>query len=377
MFKKIFLLNFKATRDYKAYELNLNMSRARIFTSVIFVLEIFMLLLTFVKPSLYPPEDLFYYRFHYFILLLLVIFIQVLAWIYENKIKTYKKEFSAVLVLAVIFSLLWGVSITYLDVRNGGSISVYLTFLFMLSSVVIMHPVKAFLSLIIGHITLLILISNEASFIEFGINGSIFLIFAWFVTRQQYLFMFNRFKVDALIKEKNQILEIQNKELVRLTMVDHLTRMYNRYSLEEILSKKNLEAYINKSPLTVMMIDIDNFKHINDSYGHIFGDTCLVYIADRLKKFVKDHQGYGFRYGGDEFCLIFDQDQPPKMLLDHLSKSTDQMLIDSENGQVNLSITIGMASQVPNTSNNSWQLIHKADEALYHMKSNKKRRKTD
>ena len=126
-----------------------------------------------------------------------------------------------------------------------------------------------------------------------------------------------------------------------------------------------------------MMIDIDNFKQINDSYGHIFGDTCLVYIADLLKKFVKDHQGYGFRYGGDEFCLIFDEDQSAKMLLDHLNKSTDQMLIDSENGQISLSLTIGMASQVPKTTNDSWQLIHKADAALYHMKSNKKRRKTD
>ena len=240
MLKKIFLLNFKATRDYKAYELDLNMSRARIFTSVIFVLEILMLLLTFVRPSLYASEDLFYYRLHYFILLLLVIFIQILVWFYEYKIKAYKKEISAVLILALIFSLLWGVSLTYLDIENGGSISVYLTFLFMLSSVVIMHPLKAFISFIIGHVALLLLIYNETSFVVFGINSSIFLIFACFVSRQQYLYMFNRFKVDALIKEKNQILEIQNKELVRLTMVDHLTGMYNRYSLDEILSKKKL-----------------------------------------------------------------------------------------------------------------------------------------
>ena len=377
MLEKMFLLNYRATRDYKTYELNLNMSRARIFTSVIFFLEIFMLLLTFVKPSLFSSEDLFSYRFHYVILLLLVIFIQICAWIYEKKIKTYKKEFSAIVVIAVIFSLLWGVSITYLDIRNGGSISVYMTFLFMLSSVVIMHPLKAFLSLLIGHVALLILISNEASFIEFGINGSIFLIFAWFVTRQQYLFIFNRFKVDALIKEKNQILEIQNKELVRLTMVDHLTGMYNRYSLDEILSKKTLEAYINKSPLTLMMIDIDNFKQINDAYGHIFGDTCLVYIADLLNKFVKSYQGYGFRYGGDEFCLIFDEDQPATILLDQLNKLTDHMVIASENGQIKLSLTIGMTSQIPKTSKDSWQLIDMADEALYHMKSKKKRRKTD
>ncbi len=95
-------------------------------------------------------------------------------------------------------------------------------------------------------------------------------------------------------------LEIKNKELEILTNMDHLTKIYNRkYFMEQI----NKLIKHNNSDFYILMIDIDDFKKINDKYGHLFGDDVLMQIAKNLSKCLRTYDTLS-RYGGEEFAVL-------------------------------------------------------------------------
>lgn len=377
MIKKILLLNASIHIDFKNYKHDLNISRIKIMTKIIFMLEAMMLVLTYLKPNFFSETHLTHYRLHYVFLLAMALCFMAVTFMYNQKKLKSPTSVELIINISVAICLLWGVSLTRLDLLNGGFITVYLTFLFMLSGIVIMTPVVALVIMSIGHVGLLLAAYSHVAFMEIALNGTIFFIFAWVLTRQQYWLILQKFSRTALIEEKNEILEKQNQELIRLTMVDHLTGMYNRYSLEDVLSKKWLEAYVNQKLVLALMIDIDYFKQINDTYGHIAGDKSLVLVAEVFDEFVTRYDGYGFRYGGDEFCLIFYDPVSVEGLVENLSRAVDNIFVEVREESIPVTMTIGSYAEVPKDLENIWGIIDEADKVLYQKKSSRKRRKQD
>lgn len=105
-------------------------------------------------------------------------------------------------------------------------------------------------------------------------------------------------------KETEQELQQKNKILAELSAMDGLTKVYNHRSLVESLKSAAAESHRTGKPLSAAMFDIDNFKRINDTRGHIFGDQVLVEVAAILKNSLRDTDIVG-RYGGEEFMVIF------------------------------------------------------------------------
>ena len=95
---------------------------------------------------------------------------------------------------------------------------------------------------------------------------------------------------------------VQNEQLKRQALHDHLTQCYNRRALFSLLGEMELSGS-DDWPLGFLMIDIDNFKRINDNYGHAAGDAVLQNVAELLRSAVGE-TGYLARYGGDEFCVL-------------------------------------------------------------------------
>ena len=112
--------------------------------------------------------------------------------------------------------------------------------------------------------------------------------------RPYSLELVKRIKSDDMFEREN----VLNQLLVRNRQVymDSVTKVYNRRYYDERL--KNLEGRFSFA-----MIDMDNFKHINDQYGHLEGDAALVLLAGILKKVCANYNGVLARYGGDEFCI--------------------------------------------------------------------------
>ncbi len=132
------------------------------------------------------------------------------------------------------------------------------------------------------------------------------------------------------------------------SMVDSLTNVYSRTVFRDLLQKEIARSERASRPLSLMMCDLDNFKRVNDRYGHLRGDDILAQVAGVLKSCVRgsDHV---VRYGGDEFLLILPETDEPGARIVH--DRILQQIVDLEQsnpvGQVNLSLCLGIFQHVP------------------------------
>lgn len=106
------------------------------------------------------------------------------------------------------------------------------------------------------------------------------------------------------LQEANQILKTEKEQLRIASITDHLTQLYNRaYTLQRL--QDEIHAFDRYSePLCVLMLDIDNFKSVNDRFGHLVGDQALIKVSSAILKSVRNTDVAG-RYGGEEFIVIF------------------------------------------------------------------------
>ena len=103
-----------------------------------------------------------------------------------------------------------------------------------------------------------------------------------------------------LIRHNEQNIE----RLAQLSIIDPLTKAYNRGYLKDVMVSEINRCRRSGQPLTVIMLDIDYFKMFNDNYGHLFGDSVLEQVAEALKLAALRAGDYVFRYGGEEFCIV-------------------------------------------------------------------------
>lgn len=94
------------------------------------------------------------------------------------------------------------------------------------------------------------------------------------------------------------------ERLAHMSIVDPLTKVYNRGHLNEVLVSEYNRCKRSHQSLTVIMLDIDHFKLLNDTYGHLYGDDVLERVAASLKHAAQRAGDYVFRYGGEEFCIL-------------------------------------------------------------------------
>jgi len=170
--------------------------------------------------------------------------------------------------------------------------------------------------------------------------------------------------------ELTNLLKYTGKDPSRLIFEDELTDIYNRRFLLHFFESKVSWNDLDSSPLSLIMVDVDNFKQVNDTYGHQIGDQALVWVANLLRK-VGDDQGMAIRYAGDEFML----------LLPHCSKKCGTQIANRLHRQVHqepfqpqgqedsppITLSIGIASASEDALTGKG-LIQKADVALYYAK---------
>ena len=95
---------------------------------------------------------------------------------------------------------------------------------------------------------------------------------------------------------------------------DFLTNCYSREALLPFLRKMEEEYTINKTPFSVLIMDVDSFKSFNDSYGHLTGDEVLKYFSSSMRLDLEDEENFAFRFGGDEFIMVFPRKTPLEAL---------------------------------------------------------------
>jgi len=158
------------------------------------------------------------------------------------------------------------------------------------------------------------------------------------------------------------------EEILYLSNHDVLTKLYNRAAFTETLKKEIAKAHYNNTSLAVLMLDLDNFKTVNDTFGHHIGDQLLISVAKQLQESVRKSD-FVARFGGDEFVIIFSDivdEINVKKLAEKLIKRFSKPF-KLENHYFHATLSIGIAVS-PRAGQDEITLVKNADIALYSVK---------
>ena len=171
------------------------------------------------------------------------------------------------------------------------------------------------------------------------------------------------------VRVKTQLELKRQRDILReLSMIDPLTNLPNRRQLEDRLSLEWKRSLRQSSPLTAAFIDIDHFKAYNDTKGHSMGDECLQLVARELSGSLKRSTDLMIRYGGEEFlALLPDTDQQGGLMIAETLRSDIEKLGIDHGASVEsvVTVSIGVASMIPDTEDTEKTLLESADKALY------------
>jgi diguanylate cyclase (GGDEF)-like protein len=173
---------------------------------------------------------------------------------------------------------------------------------------------------------------------------------------------------QTLLKANQQLLD-KNIELEELATTDSLTKLFNRRRALEFAEAEFERSVRNQQHLSILMVDIDKFKRINDELGHLVGDTVIRDVAKRLSESVRPYDVSG-RYGGEEFIVILpdtDLDNAIQIAKRILAK-IEQTPVNSGKGQVKVTVSIGATSLLVTDVDSNFT-IERADQALLKAKS--------
>jgi diguanylate cyclase (GGDEF)-like protein len=165
-------------------------------------------------------------------------------------------------------------------------------------------------------------------------------------------------------------LERANAELAHLAATDPLTGLANRRQADVLLAREAARGRRQTTPVAVVMIDIDHFKSINDTYGHTVGDAVLGHLAERLQSRVRASD-IVVRYGGEEFLLILPETDYDGAvgLAETLRECIEAATFSHGNKQLILTGSFGVAVLKPSRNSDFADAVRKADEAMYAAKS--------
>jgi diguanylate cyclase (GGDEF)-like protein len=160
-----------------------------------------------------------------------------------------------------------------------------------------------------------------------------------------------------------------HEEIYRLTIRDGLTRAHNRRALTEFLDRELVRAERHQRPLSVLMIDIDHFKSINDNFGHLCGDLVLRKLADSLSEGIRAEDMFA-RFGGEEFCMVLVETSAEDAIEigERVRSGVAAMEIPFEGTVVRITVSVGVATTSGETPIAGKDLIQRADEKLYEAK---------
>lgn len=198
--------------------------------------------------------------------------------------------------------------------------------------------------------------SLQLQFVAVGV--SLFVLAAFQSTRVLENSLNDRFALSFQLGEEKERAE----EMAR---TDHLTGIRNRGAITELAESQILVARRHDSPFAVILLDIDHFKLVNDTYGHGAGDMVLVKLASVLESTVRASDIVG-RFGGEEFLVFLPQTAVEGALIvaENLRKAVAEMQVNFNGQPIPVTISAGVASNAKTLD----ELVHNADVALYEAK---------
>jgi diguanylate cyclase (GGDEF)-like protein len=159
-----------------------------------------------------------------------------------------------------------------------------------------------------------------------------------------------------------------HEEIYRLTTVDGLTQVFNKRYLTEALEREISRAHRYGRPLSIIMFDLDHFKQVNDTYGHLAGDSVLRSVADNVKRSIRREDMLG-RYGGEEFLILLPEidNYNARLAAEKLRRVVERAVFTFEETKIPVTISMGVATVTPEITDPS-EFVKLVDGNLYKAK---------
>ena len=167
------------------------------------------------------------------------------------------------------------------------------------------------------------------------------------------------------LAEDRRALRVANRRLRRLSRVDALTGLLNRGAIDDRLEEEVRRARREGTALSLIMLDIDRFKLVNDQHGHVRGDAGLRALAERVRRLARTTDIVG-RYGGEEFLIILPHTASTEA--EGLAERLRAHVSDTPLAGLPITTSFGVATCAPGESSPPVELIERADAALYRAK---------
>ena len=166
---------------------------------------------------------------------------------------------------------------------------------------------------------------------------------------------------------------LYHEEIYQMTIIDGLTQIHNKRYFLEFLDREMARCSRYDRPLSLVMFDIDHFKQINDTYGHLAGDFVLKRLAETIDKHVRKEELFA-RYGGEEFSIIMPETNGKKagIFCEKIRRMIEQSPVNYEQKEITLTISLGIA--VMGKHREPLGFIKAADDNLYKAKANGRNR---
>lgn len=174
----------------------------------------------------------------------------------------------------------------------------------------------------------------------------------------------------AALEHAMKNLEIANVELARLSVTDALTKVHNRRYFDAVMDKEYVRSAHTQVPLAVVLVDIDHFKQVNDSCGHLAGDECLRLVAMALRQIAGRATDLVARYGGEEFALVLPGTDAAQAedLAERVRQGVEAIEFLYRGRRVPVSVSVGVVARVTSPDQPIAEFIAEADAALYRAK---------
>jgi diguanylate cyclase (GGDEF)-like protein len=209
----------------------------------------------------------------------------------------------------------------------------------------------------------ILLLQGDTQSLSLAALTSICLIYIYSSTKATHDDYWAAVTNHMIAEERAQLME-------KLSTTDQLTQLKNRMYFDKEFTKEWQRCSRLQSPLSMIMIDLDYFKKINDNYGHVFGDECLRLVAVTIRNIVARPTDCIARYGGEEFVVLLPSTntEATKMLALRMIDAVANLELDNNEEKVKITCSIGGASIIPQFNQCQDSLIKAADTVMYEAK---------
>jgi diguanylate cyclase (GGDEF)-like protein len=278
---------------------------------------------------------------------------------------------TAIIVMVNFFVLPMKESMELIDIAGESIIVVMVLF-----GILLMHKMRArkiadwvlFAGLAIYFVSALMDLSDE---IFFATNAHTYLAYFEniFMPAGMITIAFGLWLMFRDQRQTQKVLEENNKEFETLSITDGLTGLFNSRYFYEILQKEAQRAIRYHRPLSMLLLDIDNFKSHNDVYGHIEGDKVLRRLGRLITSLLRENDS-GYRYGGEEFTIILPETAGDKanIVAERIRSDFEEIIFIPQSSGDKVSKTLSVGVTEYNMEEDISSFIRRADHAMYSAK---------